>query len=102
MNSIIDKVSDYVIRPAYNYGQDNNFSNLRSKQTDCIFTLQIFKSHQSTTDIEFIAITIKQILQSCKTITLNDISYNIKSVNLIKGFESDYSSISVQFLVDIM
>lgn len=99
----IDVIQDeYVIRPAYNYGVDNAYSNLRNTENDVIFTYQFFCNHNDLTNVEPLALAFKSYLISLPAITLEDKIYIINNVNLIKNRDSAYSSISVQFLVNIL
>lgn len=52
-------------------GVDNMFSNLRNIESDAVFTLQIFKGHESNTNLETLASQIKHLIYNMPGITID-------------------------------
>jgi hypothetical protein len=71
-NTVIKSIkNDYCLRPAFNFGVDNMFSNLRNLESDAVFTLQIFKGHESNTDLETLASQIKHLIYNLPGTTID-------------------------------
>lgn len=103
IDTVIDKIeNEYVIRPAFNFGVDNVFSNLRYLETDCIFTFQIFKAHDSSTDIVALATAIKKEIYKIASVRIDDALFVIKRVSLTKSQDSDFDEVSIQIIVNIL
>lgn len=104
INEVIEDVpvSSYVIRPAYNFGTNTNFTNLRSIDSDNIYTFQIFSGKNSQIDIIPCAYLIKESLLSYNSSLIQNKNFSINTCDMIENNETQFNSINVQFSVDIM
>ena len=98
---IEDFKTDYVVRPSITYGPLTDFSNVRHIQNSVYFTLQIFKKVNSNTDIEQLAKTARTLLIDNVYIYDNKKAI-IREINLLKSYQTNFSSISIQILADIV
>jgi hypothetical protein len=103
LNAVIENVeNEFVVRPAFNFGVDNIFSNLRNLEIDAVFTFQIFKAHDSNFSILNLSQEFKKVLNSLPCIQIDNAQFIIKNVNLIlQNNPSDFQNVSVQISVNI-
>lgn len=103
LDAVIENVEgDYIIRPSFNFGVDELTTNLRQTEIDCVFTLQIFSNHNSNFDIVELATAIKKNIYMITGKVINNKLFLIKTVDLIKNYDSNYRSINIQFKVNIL
>lgn len=103
IDAVIEDIpGEFVIRPSFNFGLDEQFSNLRNIETDVIFTLQIFCPHNSNFDITGLASALKKNIYMITGQTIEDKLFLIRTIDLIKNDDSAFKSINVQITVNIL
>lgn len=100
MDSVIEKVKDFTIRPAITYGNNTDWSNIR-REEDWILTLQIFVNHGNYIDLRDLAGELrKTCIKYCCSTKIDNIQYILDNVSLASTFESSYQSISINLNVN--
>lgn len=95
INSAVEKIDKFKIRPAITYGNNVDWSNIR-REEDWILTMQIFVTHGNYMDLRQFANELrKTIAKYCCSTEINGILFSLGAISFNTQFESDYKSISI-------
>lgn len=92
INSVItDITNDYVIRPSFTPGTETYISNLRTVESQIIYSFTVFVNHDSNTDPCEICLNIKESLKPLS---------EIYQFNIIRNDDSMFNAYTLQIYVN--
>jgi hypothetical protein len=95
INSAVEKIDKFKIRPAITYGNNVDWSNIR-REEDWILTMQIFVTHGNYMDLRQFGNELrKTIIKYCCSTKINGVLFSVDNISFNSQFESDYKSISI-------
>lgn len=95
INSAVEKIDEFKIRPAITYGNNVDWSNVR-REEDWILTMQIFVTHGNYMDLRQLANELrKTIIKYCCSTKINGVLFSVDNISFNSQFESDYKSMSI-------
>lgn len=100
IDSIIENVNEYSLRPSITYGNNQDWSNVRRSE-EWILNLQVFVEHSNSLDVRQLCENIRShIIKNCSSIRIANTIYTADNISLSQSFNSDFKSLSVVITVN--
>lgn len=100
LDSIIENVDGYALRPSITYGNNTDWSNVRRNE-EWLLTLQFFVEHSNNLDARKLCENVRNhIINNCSSIKILNTIYSANNISISTSFNTDYTSLSVVITVD--